>query len=95
MSIQNLQLSQSDPQRRRGAGGNSTARKTRVPFDELPDAALVPDTTVGTLFSVSRVTVWRWVKQGHLPAPVKVGTRAGWNVGALRRILAGGQEVRQ
>ena len=31
------------------------------------------DREVAERYSVSRPTVWRWVSEGHLPKPVKVG----------------------
>lgn len=57
-------------------------------FDKLPDAAFVRLPIVGGLLGVSNVTVWRWTKQGRLPAAVKVGGVTAWNVGALRRTFA-------
>jgi len=33
----------------------------------------VSDRTVAEYFEVSRCTVWRWVKIGRLPPPVKIG----------------------
>ena len=54
-------------------------------FDKLPDAAQVRVPTVAALHGVSVVTVWRWSKNGLLPAPSKRGGVTSWSVGALRR----------
>lgn len=56
-------------------------------FDQLPDAARVPVTTVAQLYGVSVATVWRWVRQSRVPAPCRVGGTTRWSVGALRRAL--------
>jgi hypothetical protein len=39
---------------------------------------------VAMLFSISRPTVWRWSRSGHLPPPVHINGVTLWNVGALR-----------
>lgn len=58
-------------------------------FDQLPDAAFVRLPVVRALFGISQPTVWRWIKDGRLPQPHRLGPRvAGFNVGALRRALA-------
>ena len=31
------------------------------------------DREVAARYSVSRITVWRWSRTGHLPAPYKIG----------------------
>ena len=31
------------------------------------------DQDLATRYAISRVTVWRWVSTGRLPAPVKIG----------------------
>lgn len=55
-------------------------------FDSLPDSAHVREPVVRTLHGISRSTVWRWVRAGTLPAPVKLGQRiVTWRVGDLRR----------
>ena len=54
-------------------------------FDSLPDSANVRVKTVSRLYDVSVVTVWRWAKNGTLPAPTKRGGVTTWGVGALRR----------
>ena len=59
-------------------------------FDKLPDSAHVRLGVVMALFACSAPTVWRRVKAGHLPAPVRKlpGTRiAAWRVADLRAIL--------
>ena len=44
----------------------------------------LPDTAVAARYSVSRMSVWRWVQQGRLPKPRKLSpgcTR--WNAAEL------------
>jgi len=58
-------------------------------FDRLPDSATARAPTVAALFSVSIPTVWRWTRDGILPAPTKLGGVALWSVGKLRQVQAG------
>jgi predicted DNA-binding transcriptional regulator AlpA len=59
-------------------------------FDSLPDSANVRQPVVEGLFSCSAATVWRMVKRGSLPTPRKLSERVtAWNVGDLRKTLAG------
>lgn len=53
-------------------------------FAILPDSALVPVQVVAAHESVSVNTVWRWVRQGVLPAPKKIAGSTRWTVGVLR-----------
>lgn len=58
-------------------------------FDSMPDAAHVRVPVVAGLYGCSKMTVWRRVKDGTIPAPKKLSTRiTAWNVGELRRALA-------
>jgi predicted DNA-binding transcriptional regulator AlpA len=57
-------------------------------FDKLPDSAGARAPVVAALFSVSLPTVWRWSRDGRLPAPTKRGGVTLWNVGALRQAMA-------
>lgn len=58
-------------------------------FQTLPDCALVRLPVVTALHSVGPATIWRWVKAGRVPAPVKLGPNTtAWRVGELRRSLA-------
>lgn len=57
-------------------------------FDSLPDTAHVRLPVVIALFACSRATVWRHVKSGLIPRPIKFSERITvWNVGVLRRKL--------
>ena len=56
-------------------------------FDSLPDSASVRLPVAQALFGVSAPTVWRWSRQGLLPAPTKRGGVALWTVGELRRSM--------
>lgn len=56
-------------------------------FDKLPDSASARVPVVAALFDISAPTVWRWARDGILPAPTKRGGVTAWNVGQLRAIL--------
>jgi predicted DNA-binding transcriptional regulator AlpA len=56
-------------------------------FDELPGSANVRLPVVAALFSISRATVWRWCREGHLPQPNRIQGVTFWNVGELRAQL--------
>lgn len=61
-------------------------------WQDLPDDAHVRVDVVAALFACSTNTIWRRSKQpgGDLPAPVRLSPGVtAWNVGALRRRLAG------
>lgn len=54
-------------------------------FDSLPASAHVRVPVVAALKGVSQPTIWRWVKAGNLPPPVKLGPNVtAWRVGDLR-----------
>lgn len=66
-----------------------TDNQAPVSFDDLPDAAHVRLPTVAMLYATSQPNVWRWVKEGLIPPPRKLGPQTTvWNVGELRRALA-------
>jgi predicted DNA-binding transcriptional regulator AlpA len=58
-------------------------------FDLLPDSAKVRLPVVQALYGCSRATVWRRVKDNLIPSPSKTKNITSWNVGELRRNLAG------
>ena len=56
-------------------------------FGSLPDEAHVRLPVVMALYACSAASVWRYVKNGTLPAPRKFGSRVtAWNVGDLRSV---------
>ena len=75
-----------------------TAPSVIPSFDTLPDSAFIresqlvqspkrPDTPAPLPFSAP--TLWRKVKAGTFPAPVKLSERVtAWNVGAVRAWIA-------
>jgi predicted DNA-binding transcriptional regulator AlpA len=59
-------------------------------FDTLPDSAHVRLPVVCALNGgVPPQTIYRWIKEGRHPAPVKLGPGvSAWRVGEIRRNLA-------
>ena len=58
------------------------------PFSSLPDCALVALPVVCALRGRSPASIWRDVKAGRIPKPVKAGIRCTrWLVGDLRGAL--------
>ena len=68
--------------------GNPPIHAALQHFDKLPDSASARVPVVAALFSVSVPTIWRWCRDGKLPAPTKRGGVTLWSVGQLRRALA-------
>ena len=67
----------------------ATAAPALAQFDTLPESAHVRLPVVAALHGIGPATVWRWVKSGRLPAPVKLGPNTtAWRVGELRRVMA-------
>lgn len=69
------------------------AQKTIPPalaaFDTLPDSALIDVRVYALLLGCSDNTVWRRVKAGLLPAPIRVSSQqTRWRVGEVRKALA-------
>jgi len=58
-------------------------------FHLLSDAMQVRADVVAAFYACSRTTVWRRVKDGHIPAPIKLGRTVVWNVGQLRASMPG------
>lgn len=70
--------------------------QTNRPFDKLPDSAFVRESDLVTrprehdpaLLPFSKSTLWRHVRAGTFPAPVKLSERVtAWRVGDVRRWL--------
>ena len=64
-------------------------RATHAAFDSLSDKAFVRLPVVAELYATSPSNVWRWVKKGIIPQPLKLAPQTTvWNVGELRRSLS-------
>lgn len=58
-------------------------------FDHLPDSSLVDQKAVQALVGCGATSVWRWVRNGTLPAPIRLGRAVRWRVGDLRALFDG------
>ncbi len=63
---------------------------TAVNFDTLADSVRIDRKSLQTILgNVSRQTIYRWTKDGTLPAPQKLAGKLNyWSVGDIRRFLA-------
>jgi predicted DNA-binding transcriptional regulator AlpA len=58
-------------------------------FDQSPNSGFIRLPTIMGLYGVSAATIWRGVKNGTIPKPVKLTERTtAWNVGLVRADLA-------
>jgi predicted DNA-binding transcriptional regulator AlpA len=58
-------------------------------FDNTPNSAYIRLPVVMCLYGVSKATIWRGVKNGTVPKPVKLTDHTtAWNVGMVRAALA-------
>ena len=70
--------------------GTPTLPVALTQFDNLPDSAHVRLPVVAAWRGISTASVWRHVKAGLLPKPVKLGPNTtAWRVGDLRRAQVG------
>ena len=59
-----------------------------INFDALPASAQIDLACLKAVTSKSRATLYRWIEQGILPKPHKLGaTRNFWTVGEIRAAL--------
>ncbi|MFZ2988276.1 helix-turn-helix transcriptional regulator [Ideonella sp.] len=65
-------------------------KKAHQNFDQLPDAAHVrASELLSNILPVGRTTLFRWVREGRWPKPVKLGPKVtAWRVGDVRAALA-------
>lgn len=66
--------------------------KTFIPpeirdFDELPDKALIHQRALQALLGCSQTSIWRWVNNGTLPKPIRLGRALRWRVGDIRAFI--------
>jgi prophage regulatory protein len=64
----------------------------RAPREAIALAAIDPllrEPAVLAVLSVSRTTLWRWIKEGRFPRPVKLSTRvAAWPASVVRGFVS-------
>lgn len=53
--------------------------------EEQADALLTIKQTIKYYGNVDRSTIWRWVKKGTLPAPIKIGGRSLWRLSDIQK----------
>lgn len=58
-------------------------------FDTLPDSAAIDVHCLAALRGRSVASTWRDAAKGLIPQPKKYGSSTRWNVGEVRRALAG------
>lgn len=74
------------PEVKKAAKAAKLAEQLKL-FGALPDCALVALPVVCAITGRSPASIWRDVKDGRCPAPVKAGPRSTrWRVGDLRAI---------
>lgn len=60
-----------------------------VNFDKYPNSAHVDNEVFMLLTGLSRTSMWRGIKKGNVPQPVKFGDRKlSFNVGEIRDFLS-------
>lgn len=60
-----------------------------VNWEAMPSNSYIRLPIVKALYGLSSASVWRFVKSGKIPAPVKISERVtAWNVGAIKADLA-------
>lgn len=58
-------------------------------FESLPTSGYIRLPVIKRLYGVSSATIWRGVRNGTIPKPVKLTERTtAWNVGLVRAALA-------
>ena len=53
------------------------------------------DKTLASQMEVSRATIWRWVKEGKLPSPVKINRCTRWSEREVQEWITAKCEVSQ
>ena len=57
-------------------------------FSYLPDESLVRLPILMALYGLSKASIYRFIKDGIIPAPIKLSSRTSvWNVGDIRKNL--------
>ena len=54
------------------------ARADREPFNAGHPDRLIARRELRSRFPVSDMTIWRWMRAGHFPEPIRIGGRNYW-----------------
>ena len=76
--------------RKSGMTAAGTVPPVLAAIAQMPDEALVNQPVVEGLAGCSAATVWRRVKAGLLPQPVRISHTTRWRLGQVRAALKGG-----
>jgi predicted DNA-binding transcriptional regulator AlpA len=52
-----------------------------------PTTTLISDKDVARIFSWHRTTVWRNVRKGLLPQPIRIGKATRWNLAEIEALI--------
>jgi predicted DNA-binding transcriptional regulator AlpA len=77
------------PPRKSGMTSAGTIPTVLTSVAEMPDEALVAQPVVEGLAGSSAATIWRRVKSGLLPQPIRIGRTTRWRLGEVRKALQG------
>lgn len=77
------------------ASSQPTAAAPITPIDAMPDSALLRESQLvkkpnnpAPVLPISAATLWRWVKTGKFPPPLKIGKNTtAWRVADVRQWL--------
>lgn len=59
----------------------------RIAINELPDEARIDVQVVSALYARSIPSIWRDVRAGRVPKPLKIGRSTRWILGEVRAAL--------
>lgn len=69
---------------------NRMKTESLVDLTAMPDSALLSGKTICNLADRSRTSLWRDVKAGYLPEPIRIGANtARWRADDVRAYLSG------
>jgi predicted DNA-binding transcriptional regulator AlpA len=82
--------SKSDVASRVVAPRTSTFQRFLPHLDQLPDTHPIKVPAAAEMCGVHRTTLWRWIREGLLPRPTKIGNAATFPLGLIRAIQRNG-----
>jgi predicted DNA-binding transcriptional regulator AlpA len=53
---------------------SASGEKRSFPMEDR----FLSDRDMAIIYNVSRATIWRWTRQGHIAAPIKIGGATRW-----------------